>query len=583
MGYAYKIQQQHDSSGQETGFYPWFQMPCGTSGTAGNGMTIQRDNEGITITGNKFENNKGVDIDEEPTGGQNDNTPKKIIIDHNIFTRTIPHEHSLEIMGKNGGATDQDYIITNNIIINGGIWMFICNNMTFSNNYVFGGTGYAFQGEKANSNIIFNNNIIINNNDDATKEGFYLSPHSSKTTKNIQITSNQFVNCALNFENCHDVMIVDNQISTRATNTYGIRILLNANPQDFQLTDYGQVIITGNNILLNTDDLQSEYRGIVFNNSNSYRVGIIKIDNNIIESKGSANPTIQYGILINNSPQYWDRLLIGKGNVFGSNIGNTIAVEKNSYLTGMNPTGDSWITEGNPNNSITALQGTTAIDKTRVADNKYQLNSINGNKGWTLLSEMGKQVLVEDEFIGTLPYPNPLQGHTPDITVFGSQWVDKIGQWNLLNSGEAVAIGGQNNMTVLDTSISNATLKAEFNVTNPGDGIGIAFRYWYDNTIIPNKDTYMRFYYKDSTHEIRLEKVVGNTITPIYQESNIVIGDSNIFILEVKMKDGFISLFFNGLLKKTVYYTFNFDKVQHGLFGKGATNYQICNSFKILL
>ena len=23
------------SSGQETGFYPWFQMPCGTSGTAG--------------------------------------------------------------------------------------------------------------------------------------------------------------------------------------------------------------------------------------------------------------------------------------------------------------------------------------------------------------------------------------------------------------------------------------------------------------------------------------------------------------------------------------------------------------------
>ncbi len=23
------------SSGQETGFYPWFQMPCGTFGTAG--------------------------------------------------------------------------------------------------------------------------------------------------------------------------------------------------------------------------------------------------------------------------------------------------------------------------------------------------------------------------------------------------------------------------------------------------------------------------------------------------------------------------------------------------------------------
>ena len=39
MGYAYKIQQQHDSSGQKTGFYPWFQMPCGTSGTAGNNVS----------------------------------------------------------------------------------------------------------------------------------------------------------------------------------------------------------------------------------------------------------------------------------------------------------------------------------------------------------------------------------------------------------------------------------------------------------------------------------------------------------------------------------------------------------------
>ena len=34
MGYAYKIQQQHDSSDQETGFYSWFQMPCGNCRTS---------------------------------------------------------------------------------------------------------------------------------------------------------------------------------------------------------------------------------------------------------------------------------------------------------------------------------------------------------------------------------------------------------------------------------------------------------------------------------------------------------------------------------------------------------------------
>ena len=88
-----------------------------------NGITVQYGASKVIIDNNEFEENEG-DIDMEPTSDDGI-TPYSVIISNNSFSRLVPKGWSISLSGKNNPYSkniEQRFILTNNIIKNGGIW-----------------------------------------------------------------------------------------------------------------------------------------------------------------------------------------------------------------------------------------------------------------------------------------------------------------------------------------------------------------------------------------------------------------------------------------------------------------------------
>ena len=587
-----------------------------------NGITVQYGASKVIIDNNEFEENEG-DIDMEPTSDDGI-TPYSVIISNNSFSRLVPKGWSISLSGKNNPYSkniEQRFILTNNIIKNGGIWTYMCKSLIISDNIIEGGDDFAFQGIKINSNFVFNNNIVINNNNNATQEGFFLSAQGNATTKNIELQGNKFINCALNFENCHDVVILDNNIDVKNTNNYGIRFNLNAAPCMFNLDNYGNVQVVNNQITQKQDATQVPFTGILFscqynttpspplppdpypypncNPSTTYfpTYVAISIDNNRIESD-----ELEYGIRINvpgNLPtptsaiEYWQQLFIGKENIIATPTiqgGEKISVFGSSqkiykYLNALNPVASQWLANGNPEGLVSGQQGTTAIDKTREADNKYQLNSIDGNTGWTLIREMGRQVIVDDEFTVT-NVGIPLIGRLPDpINVVGSVWNVASGAWELnpkINSYPFLVATATLAQAIIQTK-KNGELKAIIELldttSNGTFGFGIIFRH-------NNNSSYWRFYFEHNIssqtgYYIKLEAIGSSGISFIPKEVNI--GESNIFTLMVKMKGDIISVYYNELAIWSFISSYNNNFENNGLIATQSPQKFSCHSFKHLL
>ena len=238
----------------------------------------------------------------------------------------------------------------------------------------------------------------------------------------------------------------------------------------------------------------------------------------------------------------------------------------------------------------TYTQGTTAIDKTRVADNKYQLNSINGNKGWTLLSELGKQVLFEDNFqiiTGTPPPSLPVDldnpNHIPEINVLGNTWVLQVGTWAVkFLSGKKIAsarilFGGEAIATV--SVASDVEIKALFQTDQTNNWIGgLVFRF-------ASSSSYGQFNLKRLSGVYSLELFApGSSTNLLSSYPSVTIGNTDVFELKILLKGSFISVFYNDLLILSFTSNVNISSAEHGLITNTTSEARLsCQSFKILL
>ena len=434
--------------------------------------------------------------------------------------------------------------------------------------------------------FVFTNNVIIDNS--KIGRAVYLQKGGSlKTTLSIIFSGNSITNGECYFEDCHDLSFINNKIMQYSRGLHGIHAHI-SNSSDlspYGFTNFGSLVINGNQItqVPDTHDQANTFIGILLtwveNDDYHYKYDLVEIDNNIIESYN-----LDYGISINSSGTpnvgYWNKLIIGKGNKIGVCNIMDIDVLNMSYQIGENPVHTQWISNGNPDDKIDGVQGTLSINKQREADNKYRHNETDGNTGWTLLSEMGKQVLFSDEFL----QPNiPVTLDNPSVNILGNTWIvpNNGGDWKIQIPGELKVIPPfplSGVALALVETLSNCEIKAVIRVGNGGGGTGgIVFRY-------ANTGSYWKLFLDNNNINNRKIKLqtIGATSPVSLEKSPVILGDSSIFILSVKLFSDFISVFFNDEFLWSVKNNYNANITSHGLIITNTPNAFFCKSFKII-
>ena len=257
-----------------------------------------------------------------------------------------------------------------------------------------------------------------------------------------------------------------------------------------------------------------------------------------------------------------------------------------------------WLANGSPEGLVSGQQGISAIDKTREADNKYELNTIDGNTGWTLISEMGRQVLFEDDFqdITNTPPPPPTNyfiddsaHHKPNINVVGNNWVTppsppfSYNRWKIYTITlpyKAIAdIATPNALAYVDVK-NNVVLKALFktDLLNGSYFGGVVFRLDAAN---PNSCWTYRLK-KDGSNRI-LELFEPGSPTSLIPLTFIPSLGTGFFELKVIMKDSFISIFYNDLLVLSLNSIHNISFTNHGIIANtDVVSKMSCHCFKVL-
>ena len=597
------------------------------SNNRGNGIFIGMGNNlGINIISNSFKENGLNDCSFQ--NNQLYETTNCIICD-NIF----------EAIDSNTGyaiyfliddiypAYYSNVEFANNICTNRSVYADSVKNFSFTNNIFNIENGIFinnFLFNKLCENIIFSNNVFCNKKDTvfniifSSFEDISINPALYFTIKGINVTGNTFQNTVCKFHNVIDVLYSSNQEEiilnaiTPVPYDNGFSFMLDLKPELFNQDwhDWGNVTIANNQLN------GQKKTGITFYKDTTEITAIfnvISIIGNIIAD------TENYGILIEsiNHQPYWNRALLATSNVINnipysfSNGLNTIFV-CGTYLIEENPNQEVWISNGDPNPRIIAPQGSIAIDNTIEADNKYQKNTLDGNSfGWTLVSELDKQLLFLETFIIGPSGANLTSQPSipPNINVFTNTPPASTYPWKydgnaitpakwvlqqIINHFEGYPIVPGTN-AFIDTSsgspsspVSDGIIKAVFRLNDASlkpSGIGIIFRYVSN---IPNPvdldPLYWEFYLKNpnglppNTYELILD-LNGAHI----HYTQVEIGRSNRFVLMVIMQGTFISVYYNDLLIVTVNDNNHSTAYKHGIAGVGDYSGFTCESFKILI
>ena len=280
----------------------------------------------------------------------------------------------------------------------------------------------------------------------------------------------------------------------------------------------------------------------------------------------------------------FSQVLVGKGNQMQTKTVFDAIDVYGTYRIGETPNNDEWITDGNPSVLADTWQGTQGIDKTQTADNKSQHNKLDGNTGWTLLSEMGRQVLVEDEFdiIFNPPAPYLLEysstnnQHEPNINVFSSinPWSVPQGVWEIeeVHYYAYSNYGSGASIALLDALV-NCEIKMVIELNSPGFSThcGIEFRH-------DTNTHYWRFSIENDSGIFYARLYRGSSL--IFTTASLTIPNSNIFVLKVKLSNSLISIFLNDLLLFTTNDASYIGATKHGM--RSISNKYHVHSFKII-
>ncbi len=559
-----------------------------------------------------------------------------LIISSNIFNKDQNSTDYCDILAESQTIATTFYLdiqISNNIFTNGYARFESCRNLFINNNIInieSGITVNDFLFTKQCKNILLSNNVISNKNDSVFNIVFssfeYISPSGNLylTIQGINVTGNTFQNAVCKFQNVKDVLYASNQDEIILTATppapfdNGFYFLLDQAPELFNPDwhDWGNVTIANNQLNGKKKTGISFYKNI---NIDSAKFNILCITGNLIAE------TENYGIIIDaiNHQPYWNRALIATSNMINNipyNYSNdlTTILVCGSYITEENPNQEIWISRGDPNGLIEAPQGSLAIDNSIEADNKYQKNTLDGSNGWTLVSELDKQLLFEEFFLfqtqvgATPPYHLAYQESiAPNLNILyappsppgppvPTPWMYPNGvyfSWDVTQYQRATIHNtGVHNIAVIVATADNTVtgnlpdciVKAIFynkDLTVTGEGVGLCLRYDDNNS---NSRNYWVFYVKNTNTpgmmELHLEKVVNNVTTVISLPINTVaIGRSKMFKLKAVLQGNFVSVFYNDLLIVTVEDSINNTNHKHGIYGFGNPNHFYCEQFKILI
>ena len=302
----------------------------------------------------------------------------------------------------------------------------------------------------------------------------------------------------------------------------------------------------------------------------------------LIDNNTASGKDLKAGIVVEKAStgtgnlEYWDLLMVGKGNQMQTKkVVDAIDVY-GSYLIGETPNNDEWITDGNPEVLTDTWQGTQAIDKNQSADNKSQHNKLDGNEGWTLMSEMGKQVLVEDKFLGATIDINT-HAPFPIHVIGGNTWIKKNGTFIIpLLTGLGAIQSTGNAIYTLDL-LTDGEIKMLFYImgtgsTGPSD-CGIVFRY-HNNT------NYWHFYIQYQSNPTPTASINLDFGTTAIKSQSVTLVAPCVIVLKVILKGNFISVFYNDLLIWTINDYTNASYAQHGI--RSNSNTYLISNFKFI-
>ena len=588
----------------------------------------------IIVENNQFIWNEYEDIllDTSQSNGNN-SFIKDVIITKNSLVRGTPQSPAMSVKARNS-----DYGVVDNMQITGNtfgstnVYFENCINLNFSNNFLYGDSSTSnyqpspFFATKKIEKLNIENNIIIQSNtntDGALCIKSYDDDENNKhfNAKYVNIVGNSIINGRCSFENVSGLSFKSNIIQrNNQDNDYGFIMKISRDSNIYGITDYGNLTIAGNqinNVTKNGIDISTTDSSFIFNT--------VSIDVNTFNGSHLEN-----GIMI--LPIYpatgifWKKALIAPSNTIGllassSDKGN-IEVE-GSYETAINPSEERWISDGDPNEIIEAPQGSLSIDKTIEADNNYIKDKLEGNNGWELTSETGKQIVVKTVFYNNISSPIPpsgacltdigSEGDIPEIYVFSTgstcPWYlandggTNIGSWKVSENHKAYAdvlysgtsIQVMNTAIALVNTIDNPIYKVEIKsvfkvdtdlIVSIGKDTYVGIVFWYGDY-----ENFWRWYFKydysgGGDYYVILERIYAGSIG--YTNSKkVILGSSEKFVIKVMLHGDYITVFYNDLLMMSV---LNTDKHYntHGLimFEDGVSTADqlfFCESFKQII
>lgn len=519
---------------------------CGRSG-----VTIQRLNEFLKISGSYFEDINDQAIDSEPTGGLGYNNT---IIDGNFFTWTTPRGIGVTLGGS--GSTGIKFI--NNIVKNATVHSTSLSKSEIINNQLDGALSLLESADdvKIAKNRITSTGKCINiyyQNDQP--RNFVIEDNTCKTSSTTEnIIEVQISGVVLRGNKCY---------ATNAAGTTGTGILVSA--PILSEAYYDPVTILDNEVYnCNT--------GITISASSSKKWLSGRIINNTIKDL-RASKTIQYGINLSGPAFYhFDDLFIDK-NSFDSTL-----TQPNQIV--LNSSGCSWY-------KITSTEAAGLVVPEGVVSGQYNstYNFIGypykytktvdgGTSGWVEKNIQLPNVIFDDSLL-----ENPqatIDLHTPTTSLIGALvWVNDVGQHSCLTTGEAVATALTSSLAIatINTGLSNCIIQSLVRTGVAGNEYsGLVFR-------LSDSSNYWAVQISAGLDIMRIIKVEAGVLS-VVSSGSLSVPASGELSLRVELRGNTIAATYNGGSLLTAYSSFNVSETKHGMISGVVSRYYF-QDFKI--
>lgn len=341
--------------------YGWVK-DCTLDNCGRSGITIQRAVRYFDIIGNTFTLISDQFVDMEPSG--TNSPPNNIKIHDNTCVNTTD-KVSLSIAGINDTANNHAFNISiqGNTIINGGVIMVYCNDVTFINNVVIAGAQRALDISRLSYNIDISNNRIT-----SSAKGIYLAATANSQYPNaINILSNRITmsgGTGIEMDGSSDTIIDKNIVEAASSSTNGISYRSTVTND----SDQDKRIVIKNNLV-------DGFSGGISINASPNNISKCKITDNLLKN-------LTNGVLFAVATGTIENIVVNNINENVTNIYSGLSGTTYLLYTGEPGNVGHYHREGTPESNIPAPVGSWSTDRSN-GDIYYKATGTS-NTGWVL-------------------------------------------------------------------------------------------------------------------------------------------------------------------------------------------------------